>query len=90
VKDAVVRVRVKLTQAQEPHFRAREVMEALAEAYLVAGISKDVQRDARSRIGIENAESLTPEQLLDRYLLSKDAPRKRLDELMQAAKGLME
>lgn len=90
VKDAVVRVRVKLLQAQEPHFRARPVLDALAEAYLVAGIAKDVQREARSRIGIENAESLTPEQLLDRYFVSKDAPRERVDELMQAAKKLME
>jgi hypothetical protein len=44
----------------------------------------------RSRIGLENAESLTPEQLLDRYFVSKDAPRERIDALMQAAKKLME
>jgi exonuclease SbcD len=89
VQDAVVRVRVKLLQSQEPHFRPREVEFALSDAYLIAGISKDVQRDARSRIGVENPETLTPEQLLDRYLLSKGVERERVDELMQTAKKLM-
>jgi exonuclease SbcD len=90
VRDAIVRVRVKLTQAQEPLLKTREIEEALAEAYLVASISREVQRDVRSRIGVENPESLTPPELLGRYLVSKGTPRERIDELMQVAKDLMQ
>jgi exonuclease SbcD len=89
VTDAIVRVRVKLLQSQEPMFRLREVEGALRDAYLVAGISRDIARDARSRIGMENPEMLTPEQLLDAYLLSKGRPREDIDALMKTAKGLM-
>jgi exonuclease SbcD len=89
VRDAIVRVRVKLTQAQEPLLKTREIEEALAEAYLVASISREVQRDIRSRIGVENPESLTPPELLARYLVSKGTPREHIDELMQVAKDLM-
>jgi hypothetical protein len=32
---------------------------------------------------------LTPEQLLDAYLLSKGRPREDIDALMKTAKGLM-
>jgi exonuclease SbcD len=90
VTDAIVRVRVKLLQSQEPMFRPREVDAALRDAYLVAGISRDIARDARSRLGLESPEMLTPEQLLDAYLLSKGRPREDIDALMKTAKGLME
>ena len=89
VKDAIVRVRVKLLQSQEPMLRLREVEHALGEAYLVAGISRDIQRDTRSRLGLESPEMLTPEQLLDAYLLSKGRRRDEVDALMKTAKGLM-
>jgi exonuclease SbcD len=89
VRAAVVRVRVKLTQSQELIFRPRDVEAALDEAYLVASIARDVQRDVRSRIGVENPESLTPPELLERYFLSKNMPRERIDELMQAAKDVL-
>jgi hypothetical protein len=82
-------VRVKLLQSQEPMFRPREVDAALRDAYLVAGISRDIARDARSRLGLESPEMLTPEQLLDAYLLSKGRPREDIDALMKTAKGLM-
>lgn len=90
VTDAIVRVRVKLLQSQEPMLRLREVEHALSEAYLVAGIARDIQRDTRSRIGLESPEMLTPEQLLNAYLISKGRPRDEIDTLMKTAKGLME
>ncbi len=89
VKDAIVRVRVKLLQSQEPMLRLREVENKLSEAHLIAGISRDIQRDSRSRIGLESPEMLTPEQLLDAYLLSKGRPRDEIDALMKTAKRLM-
>ena len=89
VTDAIVRVRVKLTQAQETALKPREIEAALADAHLIAGIGKDIQRDARSRIGIENPETLTPAEALDRYFISKGVPRDRIDDLMKMAKEVM-
>ncbi|BCX02952.1 MAG: nuclease SbcCD subunit D [Candidatus Roseilinea sp.] len=90
VKNAVVRVRVKLLQHQEAALRIRAIEEALEDAYLIAGIARDVQRDARSRIGVQNPETLSPEALLERYFLSKNTPRDHTDDLMRAARELMD
>ena len=90
VKGAVVRVRVKLLQHQEAMLRMRAIEEALDDAYLVAGISREIERDARSRIGVQNPETLSPETLLERYFMSKNTPRDRIDDLMRAARELMQ
>ncbi|RMG66011.1 MAG: exonuclease SbcCD subunit D [Chloroflexi bacterium] len=90
IRDAVVRVRVKLLQHQETMLQLGAIEAALGDAYFIAGISRDVQRDARSRIGIQNPETLSPEALLERYLLSKNTPRDHIDELMRAARELMD
>ncbi|GIV85487.1 MAG: nuclease SbcCD subunit D [Candidatus Roseilinea sp.] len=90
IRDAVVRVRVKLLQHQEAMLQAGAIEAALGDAYFIAGISRDVQRDARSRIGIQNPETLSPEALLERYLVSKNTPRDHIDDLMRAARELMD
>jgi len=90
VKGAVVRVRVKLLQHQEATLRTRAIEEALTDAYLVASIAREVERDTRSRIGVQNPEALSPEALLERYFMSKNTPRDHLDDLMRAARELMQ
>ena len=85
IKDAVVRVRIKLLQSHESLFKIKEVEKALQDAQYVVGISKDVQRDVRSRIGLRKAESLTPAELLHTYLVSKSTPGPHIDELMALA-----
>lgn len=89
VKNAIVRVRVKLLPHQEALLQVRQIEAALADAYLIGGISRDVQREARSRIGMENPEALTPEELLERYFVSKNTPSEHREALMQAARALM-
>ncbi len=90
VTGAVVRVRVKLLHEQEAHFRPKLVEDALAAAHFVASISREVERDARSRIGIENAESLSPLELLDRYFKSRSTSAERTADLLEVAKTLIE
>jgi DNA repair protein SbcD/Mre11 len=90
VTDCIVRVRVKLLQSQEALFKPRDVEAALENCYLIAGIGKDVQRDARSRLGLDNAESLPPDELLRKYFLSKNLPPDRVDELGRLAAEIME
>lgn len=89
VKNAIVRVRVKLLPHQEALLRMRQIEEALADAYLIGGISRDVQRETRSRIGVESPETLTPEELLERYFISRNTPLEHREALMQAARALM-
>jgi exonuclease SbcD len=90
VKDAVVRVQIKLLQHQEALLRVREIESALADAYFIAGIARHVEREARSRIGLQNPESLTPLELLERYFVSKNTPRGRVDALLALAGKLIE
>jgi exonuclease SbcD len=85
VKDAVVRLRIKLLQSQEPMLKIKDVEKALGNAQYIVGISKDVRRDVRSRIGIQKAESLTASELLRTYLVSKNTPSEHIDELMTLA-----
>ena len=89
VSDAIVRVRVKLLQSQESLLKPKEIEAALSAAHMVAGIGKDVQREVRSRLGLQNAESLPPEDLLHRYFLSKNLPADRIDALDTLAHDVM-
>ncbi len=90
VAGAIVRVRVKLNQAQETQLRTREIEDALAGAHLIAGIGKDIVRQVRSRIGIENPETLAPRELLEKYLLSKGRDAAEAAEMLRLADELMQ
>ncbi len=89
VAGAIVRVRVKICQSQEPYLRTRDIEDALADAHMIAGIVKEIQRETRSRIGLENPESLAPAELLERYLLSKDKPADEIAALMGMANEIL-
>ncbi len=55
--DAVVRVTLRLREEQETLLQEREILRALnAKAYFVAGISKDVERADRQRLGAISVE----------------------------------
>lgn len=89
VSGAIVRVRVKLLQSQEAYLRTRDIEDALRDAHMIAGIGKDIQRETRNRIGIENPESLTPAQLLERFLLSKSMAQSDVDDLLRLSGDIM-
>lgn len=87
VQDAVVRARVTLLQSQDALFKPRDIERAVRErgARFFVGIQKQIQREIRSRIGVRNPESLTPAELLERFLISKGTPRDRAESLMALA-----
>ena len=87
VQDAVVRARVTLLQSQDALFKPRDIERAVRErgARFFVGIQKQIQREIRSRIGVRNPESLTPSQLLERFLISKGTPQDRAESLMALA-----
>jgi exonuclease SbcD len=89
-KDAVVRVQVQMKPEQEGLVRDAEVRRVLKDSYYIAGISLDVEREYRQRLGIESPEELTPAELLARYLDSKQVAPDRIKDLLQYAQEIIE
>lgn len=90
VKDAVVRVMVQAQAEQEGMIRDADIRSALDGAYYIAGISKEIERAYRQRLGGESPEELTPTELLTRYLESKETSPERTEVLLQHAQAILE
>ena len=91
LQNAVVRILLTLSPESESKFRENYVREALrrAEVFYVATIRKEVDQPERARLGA-NPEGLTHQELLERYLLSKEIPLERRNELLEVAEALFE
>ncbi|MBN1657461.1 MAG: exonuclease SbcCD subunit D [Anaerolineae bacterium] len=89
VADAIVRVLVQARAEQEGLVRDADVRRALDKAYYVAGISHEIERTYRQRLGGESPEELTPPELLARYLESIDVPGTRIDLLLRYAQEIL-
>ncbi len=90
IADAVVRVIITTTPQGDLLIRDRDVEAALAPAAFIAAIQRDVEYPARRRLGTERPEALTPVELLERYLWTKDVPPDRVERLKQYAEKLFE
>jgi len=89
LRDAVVRVVIRLRADQEPLVRDRQVRGLLTEAAFVGSISREVEREVRVRLGNLSAEEMTPRQLLERYLEAKGTPPERRKELLEYAEEIL-
>jgi exonuclease SbcD len=90
IHDKVVRLIVRLTAEQEPLFRDNEIFRALADAFHVAAVVKDVERPVRLRIGGRNYEEMTTRQILETYLSAQQVPPERAEVLLAHAEQLLE
>jgi exonuclease SbcD len=90
VEDAVVRVIVQARPEQEGLLRDADVRRALASAYNIANVSKEIERAYRQRLGGGSPEGLTPAELLARYLESKGTPPERIQTLLRHAEGIFQ
>jgi hypothetical protein len=86
--DAVVRIVVSLTSQQTALLDERAVRKA-AESASHLDVQLEVREEARLRLGSDGAESLTPLELLERYLRAKSVSEDRVAELLQTAEELM-
>ncbi len=92
VADAIVRVIVHLSRAQEPHLREAEVRQALSGAQLVAYVKREiVEEQPRTRLpaGVR-PESLTPLEALRLYLDDRKVAADRQEVLLRHAQALVE
>lgn len=89
--DAIVRVIVKADPEAELLLQDRPIQQALYDAGVnhVAAIQRDVERPSRIRLGA-SPEGLTPEELLERYLLTRDLPQERIDTLLGHAREIFD
>ena len=89
VTDAVVRVQVKLKAHQESQLREKDIIAALKSAGYIAAISKEVEHEARARLGGATPEGLSPTELLERYFESKGTPPEHVKPLLECAQQII-
>jgi exonuclease SbcD len=90
IDDAVVRLIVQTTPEDEARLDDRTIEKALAPANYLAAFVKETERPERVRLGGAAPESLTPKELLERYLESRDTAPERAKKLLQYAETLFE
>ncbi len=89
VTDAVVRVKVKLKPHQESQLREKDIMAALKGAGHIAAIGKEIEREARARLGGATPEGLSPTELLERYFESKGTEPQHVKRLLEFAQKII-
>jgi len=89
VKDAIVRIHVRVSAPNEDLIREGEIRKALKEAYYFA-INKEVEREHRTRLGGQPIEGMTPLQALKLYLESKKTPGEREKLLLEYGERLIQ
>jgi exonuclease SbcD len=89
VTETVVRVNVKLRAHQETQLREKDIASALKGASYIAAISKDVEREARTRLGGAPPEELAPLELLERYFEAKETAPERIHGLLEGARKII-
>ena len=84
-----MRLRLRLRAEQDALIKDRKIKAALAEAFTVAGIIKEIDWGVRSRLGAISVESMTPIELLDRYLEISGVPDAEKQVLMEDARTII-
>jgi exonuclease SbcD len=91
VNEAIVRVIVRLSRAQEPLLREAEVRQALSEAQFVAYVKREIIEEHRTTRLPEGVrpESLTPLDALRLYLDDRKVAADRREVLLRHAQALL-
>jgi exonuclease SbcD len=72
LEEAVVRLIVTATPENESLIRDRDIENRLAERAFTSVVQRDIDYPTRARLGVERPEGLAPDELLERYLITKD------------------
>jgi DNA repair protein SbcD/Mre11 len=88
LKDAVVRLILRMRADQEPLVRDRDVRALLSDAYFVGGINREIEREARVRLGELTPEEMTDRELLAKYLETRNTDPERARVLLEHAETI--
>jgi exonuclease SbcD len=88
IEDAVVRIIVRTVAEKEPLINEDEIRRALAGAFHIAAIVKDVERKVRLRLGDQPIEEMTPRQMLERYFQVRQTSPERTSVLLEHAEDI--
>jgi exonuclease SbcD len=88
LNDAVVRLILRMRADQEPLVRDRDVRALLSDAYFVGGINREVEREARVRLGELAPEEMTDRELLAKYLETRNTDPERARVLLEHAETI--
>jgi DNA repair protein SbcD/Mre11 len=75
IRDAIVRLEIKVPSAISNRFRDNEIISRLKEAHYFT-IAKEIQHETRSRLGRSALEGVTPLDALKAYLETKHTPER--------------
>jgi exonuclease SbcD len=91
LREAIVRLRIKMRPDQEAAMREDEIRRALFDlkVYHIASINKEVDRFRRTRLAGVSVEELTPLQLLEKYLQTKNIDPQRMEILLKHAHAII-
>jgi exonuclease SbcD len=85
---AVIRIQLQMNPQQQAGVRERDIEAALRDAVSVS-IGREIETQARARLGDQAPESLTPLQLLEHYFQSRDESAGRIEALLAKAEVLL-
>ncbi len=90
LEGAVTRLILKLGADQEPLVRDRDVRAFLSDAYFIGGINREVEQEARVRLGDLSPEEMTDRDLLTKYLETKNTNPERVAVLLEHAESIFD
>ena len=89
IKDVVIRLMINIKSQNVQLLRDNDIVAALSDAHSYS-INKDVEHEARTRIGGVAAETLSAEELLEHYLVDKGYISERIKTLLTAASNIFQ
>jgi exonuclease SbcD len=89
VSDAVVRLIIKIPSSLESQLRNNDIKDALKGAYHFS-ITREIQREARLRLGTGSVEKITPLDALKKYLETQQVSPERQKVLLEYGQKLIE
>jgi hypothetical protein len=89
INQAVVRLIINIPEHKATQLQDAEIKQALGEAYFVT-ISKEIERQQRSRLGTLAVEKLSPMEALRAYLEASKVSSERSRKLLEYGERLIQ